>query len=799
MKKIFLLVLSLVITGSMFAQQYPLIDLPVANTDGFMAAKVNPAALSFDESDDIGFMVEYDEDGLIDSHSLICNLKGLTYVHDYYYGKSYHQLASSVKLINNVYFGTSFYWNNDKFKKGNYDLSLLLRPADFISFGAIARDIEHDNPDYRFGVAMRPFFFNDFTHRITLSADFNYKKPDNKYEMEKPILGIQTQVFDGISVNGSYNLEDETIGMNLGVALCSVLSGSLFNTNKDVDYKKGTAYVAFSGRHFRSVFEPQNKNFQKYAMPKEVVEQRSGTKIGPFTIVSPKGKTLPKLLEEIKKMKDDDRINGLVIQSGNFSTTFANMMELRDAFLDFKASGKKIIFYYDNIGNSNYAFAASIADKIYLNPLGEVDLRGISASSPYLKTLLDTLGIDFTNFRSHPYKTAGNMFAETEMTPEEREALDFLLEGIYTELKDMIVSGRSGKLNGSIEEIIDNGPYMIGRKALDAGLIDGLVNQDEVEDLLTEEYKINKIAGIDKRERPRIDWSDAGKDKIAVIYATGNIHMGKGIHGKSIGSETTAKLIRQAREDKSVKGIVLRVDSGGGSALASDIIAREVMLCKDGKNRKPVVVSMGGVAASGGYYISAHATKIVAQPATITGSIGVISMIPSFERLFKKIHINWSTVKKGEHSDFMSTKRKLTQDEYDMISESVENIYDVFIDVVAKGRGMNKDKVHQYAQGRVWTGKQAYEIGLVDELGGLDTAINIAKEEARIKREIEIVDYLPQNKLEIKADLGPLSYQNAMETLPDDIKAILEMKEILDTYQNEKALYLLPYRLNIAD
>ena len=235
------------------------------------------------------------------------------------------------------------------------------------------------------------------------------------------------------------------------------------------------------------------------------------------------------------------------------------------------------------------------------------------------------------------------------------------------------------------------------------------------------------------------------KDKIALIYAVGNIHSGEGVPGKSIGSVTTAKAIKQAREDRRVKGIIIRVDSGGGSALASDVIGREVELCKTGKNKKPVIVSMGGVAASGGYYIAAKADKIIAQPSTITGSIGVIGIYPVFERLYEKIHVNWDTVKRGKNADLGSTHRQPTAKEKKIGEESIQHFYDRFITLVAEGRNMSKDEVHKIAQGRVWTGKQAFEHGLVDALGGMDLAVKEMKKMADLKHEVKLVEFEGDN------------------------------------------------------
>jgi len=466
--------------------------LPAAATDNFLAPKVNSAAMSFGNSSGLAFLNSYDEDGFLEKHSLYLNFKESAYIHDYNFGRSSHTLASSLNLFRNFYLGCNYYWNNKYFSEGHYDLSTLYRPADYLSLAVLSYKVDEKDPGYRFAAALRPFAFNEtWGSRLSVSADFNYRKTLNGYDFKKPILGLQTHILNGISLNGSYDLEDEAIGVNVSLGMKHLLSGSLSASNKDAkdNYAtSGGAYIYASDKEIKSYFSSKTPKFYDYKMPDQVIEAQPVVKFGPFSVINTKGKTIRSLINEIEIMKKDPLIKGLVIQSGNFTTSFANFTEIKEAFLDFKSSGKKIVFYFDNISNINYAFAASIADKIYLHPLGEVDLKGISISSPYIKTLLDTFGIEFTNFRSHPYKTAGNMFTETEMTEAEREALDFVLTGLYDEIKEMIVSGRGEKLTKSIDEIIDEGPYMISQQAVENGLVDKLIYRDKLQEEIELEF-----------------------------------------------------------------------------------------------------------------------------------------------------------------------------------------------------------------------------------------------------------------------------------------------------------------------
>jgi protease-4 len=358
----------------------------------------------------------------------------------------------------------------------------------------------------------------------------------------------------------------------------------------------------------------------------------------------------------------------------------------------------------------------------------------------------------------------------------------------------MIETGRGKKLTKSAQQVIDEGPYFIAENALQAGLVDKLMYEDELKEMIKSNFGNWKEITQPLPDFVKQNWSEPAKDKVAMIYAVGNIHMGKGKNGKTIGSETTAKAIRKAREDKSMKGIIIRVDSGGGSALASDIIAREIALCNEGKNKKPVIISMAGAAASGGYYISAFADKIVAQPATITGSIGVVGIIPNFSEMYKKIGLNWSTVKTGQQADFAATHRPFTEKEKQMISSSIEHVYWSFADVVAKGRKMTREAVHEIAKGRVWTGKQAYDRGLVDELGGMKKAKELMTKAAGLKHDIELVEFEYSDK---SFEINPLALMsaNVLEQLPEELTNTLNQLADINSYGNEKVLLLMPYQI----
>ena len=765
----------------------------VAVTDNFWASRVNPAALSFGNADGIAFSGNFNSDDYIeDNYSLYFNLGSFAYIYDHL-NVDWHTFAISSEIVPNLYSGSSINWYNNKTKKAQWKESLLYRPFSFLSLAGTVDAPFKNNVQYRLGLGIRPLsFMKANQHRIELFGDMI----QSNHEWQKPIVGIQTEIFDGFQLGASYLSETETMEASFAFNFNNFSIGSLFHFDNDQEFQTGENFVHLSDRAFKNfIIKPSNNKMYDLKLQGSIVEQNPEFKIGPITISLNKKTTISSIIKKLEHLQEDERVSGIVIKSGSFRASLANYCELVDAFMEFKSKGKKVIFYFNSISNANYAFAAAVGDEIYLNPLGSVDLLGFSTTMPYAKNLLDTLGIEFVNFRSHPYKTAGNMFTEEEMTDAERESMQYLLDGLHAEMVKMIESGRKDKLTDSVQNIFDNGPYFIAQDAIDIGLVDKLIYEDELAECIEKNMGKQNVIKGNLPPFVQTEWNKPAKTRIALIYAIGNIHMGKGKSGKSIGSVTTAKAIKKAREDKSIKGIILRIDSGGGSALASDIIAREVALCNEGENAKPVIISMAGVAASGGYYISALADKIIAQPSTVTGSIGVIGIIPNFNKLYDKIGLNWSTVKTAKNADFASTSRSMKENEKKMISSSIEHTYWNFVETVAKGRKLTKDEVHEIAQGRVWTGQQAADRGLVDELGGMKKAKEAMKEIADLKQEIELIEFdCSDTSLEI--DPFQFMMMKTMKSMPKEVKNLLGLYETLQKFEDETTLMMMPYQID---
>ncbi len=498
------------------------------------------------------------------------------------------------------------------------------------------------------------------------------------------------------------------------------------------------------------------------------------------------------ILDNIRKAKKDDNINGIYLQLSAINAGVGTTEEIRNALIDFKESGKFIIAFADVYTQKSY-YLASVADSIYLNPEGNFFLTGLASQIMFYKGALDKLGIEAQVIRHGEYKSAMEPFMNEHMSSENREQIMHWMGSIWQHMLKGIGEERNiepEKLN----HLADNITIRTAESAIEHGLVDGLIFKDEMINTL------KKITGTDEKKDLRVvtlrkytkvpakrDYKGIAKDKVAVIYAHGDIRLGNTGEG-TIASERISKAIRQARRDSSVKAIVLRVNSGGGGVLASEIILRESQLASQ---TKPLVASMGDVAASGGYYILAPADTILAHPNTVTGSIGVWAVLPNVKTFMnKKLGINVDVAKTNPMADIGSPFRPLTSEERSIIQSMVEETYDSFLDEVSDGRNMTRDEVDEVGRGRVWSGENALENGLIDAYGGLHDAIEIAARMAGLDK--YRVQSLP--KLE-----DPI--EQFIRQLTENVRVKMVQKELgqfynyFETIQELEGLYGLQVRL----
>jgi protease-4 len=452
---------------------------------------------------------------------------------------------------------------------------------------------------------------------------------------------------------------------------------------------------------------------------------------------------LADVLDGLRRAGSDDRVKALVVKVGGRPIGLAQVQELHAAIREFAGSGKLTVAWAETFGDFSPGnvpyYLATAFDRIYLQPSGDLGLTGISVQNWFYRGALDKLGVEFQVGARGEYKSAAERLTEHGFSGPAREALQRVAASMVEQLAGAIAQ-RLGVPAQDARALIDRGPFVAG-EALDTGLVDALGYRDEVYTAVREaagpdayllylgRYQRARTLGERARKLPT-----PAEDGVALIYATGPIRRGRSAHsplgGSSMGSDTMSGALRSAVADRRVKSIVLRVNSPGGSYVASDTIWREVVRARQAG--KPVVVSMSEVAASGGYFIAMAADTIVAQPGTITGSIGVISAKPVLGQALDRAGVSTDSVTEGAHADMFTTSRPYSDEEWEKINGWLDRIYADFTGKVADGRGLGQDQVHEIARGRVWTGADAAGIGLVDELGGLDTALAVARQKASL-------------------------------------------------------------------
>ncbi len=451
------------------------------------------------------------------------------------------------------------------------------------------------------------------------------------------------------------------------------------------------------------------------------------------------------ILRNIEHAKTDPNIKGIYMELSSIPTSTATLQEIRDKLIEFKESGKFIVTYGESYSQSAY-YMASIADKIILNPEGALDLHGMATQITFYKHLLDKLDIEMQIVRgpNNRFKSAVEPYFLDKMSEANREQMDKLLGTVWGQ----ILAGISQNRNISVEqlnEIADNLETLFNaQKAKELGLVDALYYKDQVLDELKGLTGSNKSINAIGNANYAKSYKDknASKNEVAIIYASGQIFDGKGDENEAIYSENLSKTIRQAREDENVKAVVLRVNSPGGSAVASAIIGRELDLTKE---VKPVIVSMGNYAASGGYWISANANYIFADPTTLTGSIGVFGTFPNMQGFLNdKVGLTFDVAKTNKNADFGNITQPLTEFQYGKLQEMVVKTYDDFTKRVANGRGLTQTYVDSIGQGRVWAGADAIGLGLVDKLGDMEDAIAYAAEKANLGSDYKVTEWPKQ-------------------------------------------------------
>lgn len=510
--------------------------------------------------------------------------------------------------------------------------------------------------------------------------------------------------------------------------------------------------------------------------------------------------------ELIRKAKGDSRIKGILLRPGGLSSPFwAKLQEIRSALEDFKTSGKYVHAWLEYAGDREY-YLASVADRIYLLPSASLDLTGVATYEIFLRGTFDWIGTYPDFLHVGDYKTAVNTYLEKTYTPAHREMSESLNRSQYDHLVQSIANSRK-KSETEVRALIDQGPFQ-PEDALRLGLIDEVAYEDELDDLIDD---FDDAEYVEADDYAQVSWEATGvvrRSKVAVIHAAGMINSGSSgfdpVNGAVIGADSLVEYIRAARGDRSIRAIVLRVDSPGGSSTASDVIWRELSISRE--NQRPVIVSMSDLAASGGYYIALGGDAIVAQPGTLTGSIGVYTGKFVTTATLDKLGANIESTSDGRNAEIYSPDRRFTKEERSKIQESMQLVYDQFIERTAAARHMPPEQVDEVAQGRVWTGAQAKQLGLVDELGGLYKAIDLAKQRARIpaEEEVQLVVYPPRRSFyevladELQSPIGRLRTAHTSDALlellgPRERRALAAVLAPSRLFRTGQVLAHMPY------
>ena len=536
----------------------------------------------------------------------------------------------------------------------------------------------------------------------------------------------------------------------------------------------------------------------------DIPEEASGYFDVPF--LEKEQVTMKTLLECVEKARVDRRIEGIVVKIMPVPFGWSKTQEIRDKLAWFKQNSKKPVVAYMIMGGDKEYALATVCDKVIMPEAGELFLDGLMSEVVFLRGTMDKMGVVPDLEHIGAYKSASDMFTQRTFTEAHREVTNSILDDGFGRLLKVIGEAK-GLSREQVKKIVDSGPYTAA-EAYEAGLVDSLVYEDELPGILGvgSESRFKTVSLEDYAKVKPSTFKLGRGPKIALVYAVGTITEGKSsfspMWGRTMGSDTMVEALKDASKDRDVKAVVLRIDSPGGSGLASDFIWREVSRAKA---RKPFIASMSDVAGSGGYYIAMAADTIVAEPGTITGSIGVVSGKFATQGLYTKLGMNREILTRGQRAAMFSDVRAFTPDERRKLLERLWEFYTDFVRKAAQGRGMTEEAVDKVGRGRVWTGAQAVEIGLVDVLGGLDKSVELAKARAGIPKESEVTLVVyPKRKISMLQKLVRAFSAESYRTFEEGLgvmspggKSALEMLRVGSLFHSGESLYLMPYRIEM--
>ncbi|MCK5832177.1 S49 family peptidase [bacterium] len=762
-----------------------------AAIDDPMGMHTNPGYLGLDHGAESAIFGSFSSDSssalnIENTHGILFNLNGLGGGYENIVGMKRWTLGAG---LGERTFGLGYlrtWTSSDAWGEGwrnGWIFGAIVRPWDFVSAGWTYENTQAMK-GHRLGLALRPK-----TWRVTIFGDM-LKQNNVDWEDLGWGVGGELHLLDGIRFFGRYDyLGEDILGetvdeISAGIRIDNPFGGvgAVASSGIDDEWSEYTIYSLASSKRLPSLFKLPSYPLRLDLNGEYAEKAQSG-------IFKGKKKTFANLLRTIQRASEDDQISALIIRYKSPSFDFAQAEELRNIFEEFKANGKEIYIYADNLGNLSY-YLASVANFIAVPPSGNgIGILGLRAEMKFFKGTFEKIGVepDFVNIGE--YKSAMEMFTRSEPSEYAAQNINELLDSYNKEFLSGIAESRGITIEKA-KELVDNGPYN-DLESDSLGLIDSLMYFDQFEKFIKKEkdLKPQPFGIFAMQEYRKMEWGEP--DRIAVIVIEGNIIKGKGgsgglLGGSNVGETEIIAAVNAAKKNRSVKGILLRVNSGGGSALASDLMAHALT---DAAEKKPLVVSMGNAAASGGYLVSMPAKKIFADNVTITGSIGVISGKFALGGLYDKIGISTTTFERGQNSGIYSSTDTFSTQQRERIQSGSLRFYDIFKDWVADSREIPVDSVDVLGRGRVWTGERAHEVGLVDSLGGfLDALDYIVQESGADEKNLELW-FLPGTSSMV---------DNMFDSMVKQMPVLNELKKApIFPFEDYEALYLMPYVIEV--
>ncbi len=761
-----LLLLLLFATSGAVEYPYPYFPLPAYSTSttfGVLGSLQNPATLRAYADIELMYMHSFNEDKFGGDNGVFFSRNGLGFAYQNYRlavdpAINAYTIAFGVPLSRGFYLGTAYKfmktdngnpYHNDHF----WNMGLVYRMSPKMTFGFMAKNLKRmefggndTEIEYILSAGIRPL-----KNLLTLSADWEWNESES--------LGdgffkgyAQLQVKEGFGIFGAID-EDGAFGLGLSFSFGVNQIGSYHDFNKDGDYVSGLVYTGYTYRPQGWVL-PLRRDYLKLKLQGSYPETEYDT-----WFWQKKKDSFLDLLTTLDRALDDETISGVYVNMDNPRLGWAQYRELRNLLLEFRRTGKPVYFYLDNLSGNGAYYLASCGNAIAMRRVDDLFLTGLLAEVTFIKGTLDLLGIDAQVYHAGKYKSASDLLTRDSISVWHEEALNSLLDDIYITYLEDIASQRDFSID-NLKNIINNAPY-VSLEAKDLGLVDTILYPDQIEGWLKSEFEgSGSVTYSEYREHKPYNFEWSPPLQIAVITVEGMMVPGASgelpYFGRTIGIEDILPAIRHARDNDYIRAVVLRINSGGGDGLGADLIHRELELLAE---KKPLVVSMSNSAASAGYHIATAGRTIMAQPSTVTGSIGVIYGKLNLEELRREIGFTTYHYKRGENADFMSMSTGFSEKQVEKLKHQLDLMYEDFVQVVSDGRGLEFDYVDSVAQGRVWSGKMARELRLIDTYGGLLDAVELARELAQIPpgNDIELVN-IPRRKTSPFDLWGGLAY-----------------------------------------